>query len=154
VTRGGAGLLLVAAMAGGASAAPPPPRYRISLPAQLATDEGQGAAVSLTIVPDASYSISRSGPLRLSLAVQPEAGLELPRTRYQRSHAADPQADAPRFDLALRGVKAGRYQLEVDLSFWLCRGQVCRPIRATRTVAVEVRAPARAPAALTARPRG
>ena len=127
-------------MAAGAAAAPLPPRYRIALPAELAVDQGQGGALSLTLSPDPGYSISRTGPLVVSLAA-PE-GLELPRTRYQRAQAADPQADSPRFDLAVRGARPGRYQLTVELSFWLCRGKVCRPIRASRTVAIEVRAPA------------
>jgi hypothetical protein len=130
-----AGVLVIAP-----AAAAPPTGYQIALPAELALDVGQAGAASLTIAPEPGYTISRTGPLRVALAAEPEAGLELPRRRYQRSHAADRLAEAPRFDLAVRGASAGRYRLTVDILFWLCRGRSCRPVRVARAVDVEVRA--------------
>lgn len=132
---------VVGALAAGApAAAQPGPGYQIALPERLEIEAGQGEAVSLTIAPASGHVISRTGPLRVSLAATPAEGLDLPRHRYKRAQAADRLADAPRFDLAVRGVRPGRYQLALDILFWLCRGRVCRPIRAERAVEVQVRA--------------
>jgi hypothetical protein len=137
--------VLAALVAAGAAPppAPPPVRlpvgYRLSLPERVEVEAGQGSAASLTIAPEPGYAVSRSGPLRVDLSAAPADGLELPRRRYGRAHAADPRADAPRFDLAVRGARPGRYRLDVGVRFWLCRGPSCRPIRASRAVAVEVR---------------
>jgi len=132
-------VLLVAA-----AAAPPPAGYRVSLADRLDLRTGQGGAVSLTIAPAPGYSISQAGPLRVVLSAAPPDGLVLPRRRYSRRHAADRLADAPRFDLAVRAARAGRYRLDVDVRFWLCRGRSCRPIRVDRRVVVDVAQPSRA----------
>jgi hypothetical protein len=135
------------------AAAAPRPGYTISLPEQIELAAGQGGEVSLTIAPQAGYTISRSGPLRVSLSAQPVDAVELPRRRYQRAHAADRLAEAPRFDLAVRGVRPGRHRLAIDVLFWVCRGRTCRPIRAERAVAIEVR-PAAPTRSTAARPAG
>jgi hypothetical protein len=136
-----AGALPFAALA--AAPAGVPAGYQLALPGRIELDEGQGGAVSLAITPDPGYAISRAGPLRIALAAEPGDGLELPRRRYQRGHAADREAAAPRFDLAVRAARAGRYRLAIDVDFWLCRsrGRTCRPVRASRSVAIDVRAP-------------
>ena len=132
-----AGAALSPAVAG---AAPPRAGFRVALPGRFDVDQGQSGTVSLTIAPESGYTISQAGPVRVALAAEPAGGLELPRRRYQRGHAADRMADAPRFDLAVHGARAGRYRLAVEVRFWLCRGRTCRPIRVARAVAVEVRA--------------
>jgi hypothetical protein len=124
------------------AAAAPPPGYTIALPERIELTAGQGGEVSLTIAPQSGYTISRSGPLRVSLSAQPADAVELPRRRYQRAHAADRLAESPRFDLALRGVRPGSHRLVIDVLFWVCRGRTCRPVRAERAVAIEVRPPA------------
>ncbi len=134
-------LCLAAGPAAARAGAPLPDRYQISLPARMELDQGHSGAASLTIAPDPGYAISQTGPLLVALAVSPEPGLELPRRRYHRGQAADRLAAAPRFDLALRAARAGRYRLTVRILFWLCRGRTCRPIRTAREVAVEVRLP-------------
>jgi hypothetical protein len=139
--RIGAGLAL-AALAIAAPAAADPPRFTISLADQIELDEGEVGTASLTITAEPGYSISQSGPIRIALSAEPAEGLELPRRRYQRGQAADRMAASPRFDLAVRGARAGRYRLAVVVRFWLCRGRSCRPIETGREVAVIVRAPA------------
>lgn len=127
------------ALPAAAGAAPARPGFTIALPEQIEVAAGQGGEVSLTIAPQPGYTISRSGPLRVSLAAEPAGAVELPRRRYHRAHAADRLAEAPRFDLAVRGVRPGRHRLAIDILFWLCRGRTCRPVRAERAVAIEVR---------------
>jgi hypothetical protein len=129
--------LALAALAGAAAAEPARPGYRIALPERAELTAGQSGAVSMTIAAQPGYSISRSGPLRVALSADPDA-LELPRRRYQRKHAADRLAEAPRFDLAVRAVRPGQHRLSIDVLFWLCRGRTCRPVRAARSVAVDV----------------
>jgi hypothetical protein len=137
-----AALALAALLTAAPARAEPPAGYAVSIADRLELDEGQGGAASLTIAPQPGYSISTSGPLRVALAADPADGLELPRRRYRRSHAADRVAAAPRFDLAVRGARAGSYRLAVDVRFWLCRGRSCRPVQTSRAVAVTVRPPA------------
>jgi hypothetical protein len=123
-----------------AAAAPPRPGYQLAVPDTLELIAGRTEAVSLTIAPEPGYAISRTGPLRIALSAEPAGALELPRPRYHRGHAADRLADAPRFDLAVRGVRPGRHRLAIDVLFWLCRGRTCRPVSAAREVTVIVRA--------------
>jgi hypothetical protein len=142
VRTGGWSAVAVMLAAALPAVAAPRPGYTIALPEQIELTAGQGGEVSLTIAPQSGYIISRSGPLRVSLSAQPADAVELPRRRYQRAHAADRLAESPRFDLALRGVRPGRHRLIIDVLFWVCRGPTCRPVRAERAVAIEVRPPA------------
>jgi hypothetical protein len=114
------------------------PGYSIVLPAEVAVSERSDARVSLTIAPEPGRTISRKGPLRVTVAADPADGLELPRRRYRRSDAADKLAESPRFDLAVRGRRAGRHRLLVSVRFWLCGRSTCRPVAAERSVPVEV----------------
>ena len=100
---------------------------------------GDARALSLTIAPRPGYSISRKGPLIIDVAAEPGAGIEVPRQRYLRRHAADAHADAPRFDLRYRAVSAGHHALRVRLRFWVCGDATCWPVRALRMVHIEVR---------------
>jgi hypothetical protein len=101
---------------------------------------GAQAAISLTIVPAAGKTVSHDGPLRVELA--PDDGLGVTRKRYGRHDAADPAADAPRFDLKVKGLSPGDHTLDVDVRFWLCGAKVCRPERTHRAIVVHVTSPA------------
>ena len=141
--RGAALLLVLAAgpaVPAGAAAAPPP-EFQLVLPDRLELDEGQAGALSLTVAPRADRALSREGPLLVELAAEPDGALELPRRRYRRAHAADPRADAPRFDLRLRARTAGEHRVTLAVSFWLCGRRTCWPVRARRAVPVHVRPP-------------
>lgn len=131
-------LALSAAAALEAPAGAAPPGFSIVLPDQVAVAERAETKVSLTIAPDAGRTISRKGPLRVVLAADPEDGLELPRRRYRRADAADAKAESPRFDLAVRGRRAGRHRLVVAVRFWLCGRSTCWPVSAEKSVPVEV----------------
>jgi hypothetical protein len=101
---------------------------------------GAAGAVSLTIAPAAGRIVSADGPVRVDV-VAADDGIAVPRRRYGRRDAADPAADAPRFDLKVRALAPGDHDLAIDVRFWLCGARVCVPVRAQRTVTVHVAAP-------------
>ena len=113
--------------------------------ADATVEVGAQASISLTIAPAAGKIVSHDGPLLVTLAA--DDGVVLTRTRYARKDAADPAADAPRFDLKVKGTAAGDHAIEVDVRFWLCGPKVCRPIRAHRAITLHVAEPAPPPAA-------
>ncbi|MBK7071619.1 MAG: hypothetical protein IPH44_04875 [Myxococcales bacterium] len=110
---------------------------RIVVPSEVAP--GEAAAVSVTLAPAAGRTIAAEGPLRLALDA--DDALALPRRRYLRKDAADPAADAPRFDVKLRPKAAGDHRLTIDARFWLCAAKTCRPVTATRAVIIHAPAP-------------
>ncbi|MCE9574236.1 MAG: hypothetical protein K8W52_13900 [Deltaproteobacteria bacterium] len=106
----------------------------------LALASGASGAVSLTIAPAAGKTVSADGPVRVDV-VAVDGGVGVPRRRYTRKDAADPAADAPRFDLKVRALTAGDHDLAIDVRFWLCGARICAPVRAHRTVTIHVAAP-------------
>jgi len=85
--------------------------------------------------------MDNGGTVRVEIS---SSTLELKRTRFDRRNAADPAADAPRFDLKIV-AKPGDHELSIDARFWVCGTRTCRPVRARRTVAVHAAEPAPAP---------
>ncbi len=107
---------------------------------------GARGAASLTIVPAAGHRIDAGAPLSVRLSATPASGLKLARRRYALADAADPRAEAPRFDLALEGQAAGSYTVSADVRFWLCALRTCRAVRDRVDISVTVVAPPPAPA--------
>jgi len=141
--------LSAAAIVRGEVTAPREHELRTGAPVTLAP--GTRAAASLTIVPAPGRRIDADAPLSIRLAVTPATGLKLPRRRYAVADAADPRAEAPRFDLALEGAAAGAYTLTVEARFWLCAARTCRAVRDTVEIPVAVAAPAPAAPTTTSR---
>ena len=129
-------LVLAAVLLAAPPAAAEDYELRVAAPASVAP--GEAATVSLTIAGTGGRTVSKDGPVRVQLASET---LTLPRRRYDRRDAADPAADAPRFDLRLTAPTAGAHELALDVRFWLCGTRACRPIRATRTIVVDAPAP-------------
>ena len=95
----------------------------------------QNAALSLSIVPHANHRLLASGPLTVRLHGE---NLKLPRALYHRDEAVDPRADVPRFELQVSGEKPGPAKLEADCTFYLCRGELCRPVETSTTFTFDV----------------
>jgi hypothetical protein len=112
-----------------------PPTIELRTPDEVNLVAGAAGAVSLTVVPPQGRTISADGPVRIALSGD---GLTLPRRRYARRDAADPAAEAPRFDLRVRGAAAGDHALRIEVRLWLCGARLCRPVHAARTVRVRV----------------
>ncbi len=115
------------------------PGYELRVAAEMTVEVGATSALSVAIVPAAGRTISADGPVRVAVTVPVELGL--PRRRYARKDAADPAADAPRFDIKVKAREPGDHAVALDVRFWLCGSRVCRPITVTRTVTVHVPAP-------------
>ena len=113
--------------------------YEVRVASDVTIDLGANGAISVALVPSNGRTISADGPVRL--AVSAPDGLGLPRRRYARKDAADPAADAPRFDVRVKAREPGDHAVALDVRFWLCGSRVCRPITTTRTVTVHVPAP-------------
>jgi len=113
--------------------------YELRVTSELTVEPGASAAISVAIVPGAGRTVSGDGPVRVAVSA-PDA-ISLPRRRYTRKDAADPAADAPRFDVRLKAREPGDHAVALDVRFWLCGSRVCRPVAATRSVTVHVPAP-------------
>lgn len=113
--------------------------FELRVGSELTVEQGASGAISVAIVPAAGRTISADGPVRV--AVTAPDGVGLPRRRYTRKDAADPAADAPRFDIRVKAREPGDHAVALDVRFWLCGSRVCRPITATRTVTVRVPSP-------------
>lgn len=122
------------ASAGAASA----DEWDVRVPDEITVAPGDAAAVSLTLAPGGGRTISTDAPIRISLDSET---LTLPRKRYGRKQAADPGAEAPRFDLRLVAPTAGDHELTVEVRAWVCARKTCRPMRTSRTVIIRAAPP-------------
>jgi hypothetical protein len=127
--------LVIVALAAGTARADD---WEVRVPAEAEVTAASAATVSLTIAGLRGKVISKDGPIRIELS---SPTLELPQPRYERRHAADPAADAPRFDLALVANDAGDHELTIAIRFWVCGARACTPVRTSRTVAVKAPPP-------------
>jgi hypothetical protein len=135
-----AALLLIVALVGCTAASADDPGYELRIAAPATIELGGVGAVSVTVAPSAGRTISAEAPLRLELIITDD-GLGLPRRRLLRKDAADPAAEAPRFDVKVRARAAGEHALAIEARFWLCRRRTCRPVVARRMVTLTVPAP-------------
>ena len=116
------------------------PGWDLKIPDRLELAAGEpGGTLPIAISVEHGLTISKDAGLVLDLA--PEGALEVKRRRLGRADAVDPDADSPRFQVALHAGAAGDYRVRVHLRFWLCGQKACRPVDARRTVAVAVSAP-------------
>src|SRR5262245_31495240 len=97
-----------------------------------------GATVPLTIAlaVDRGLTVSKDAAVIVDLA--PDAGVTVKKKRLGRSDAVDPEADAPRFAVNLRGDAPGDHAMRLHVRFWLCGTRSCRPIDVRRTVTIAV----------------
>lgn len=136
---GRARALIVVALAACRAAHAEDPAFDVRVADETIVELGATAAVSVAIVPGPGRTISADGPVRI--AAEAGDGLVLPRRRWLRRDAADPAAEAPRFDVRVKARAAGEHALALDVRFWLCQVKTCRPIAVRRDVVVRVPAP-------------
>jgi hypothetical protein len=140
--RGLATAGLLGGLLAGTAAGEAAPDYRLDHPPEVAVEVGRPGSASLTIVPRAGRTVSRSGPILIALRAEPDGAIELPRRRYRRADAADARAEAPRFDLRMIARGPGDHRLEAEVRFWLCGRRVCWPVRDRLSIRVHVGAAA------------
>ncbi len=110
--------------------------YELRVPERVELHPGDAGTLAVAISVDRGRTISKDAGLILDLA--PEGSVTVKRRRLARTDAVDPDADEPRFAIAVRADAAGDYAIKLHLRFWLCGARVCRPVDARRTVAVAV----------------
>jgi hypothetical protein len=121
-------------------AADPKPGWTLVVPERVELAPGVSGTITLDIVPGTGRTISRDGPIRLD--VTPPDGVTIARRRLSLADATDPGAASPRFAIKLGADHAGSYPVAIAIRLWLCDRQTCKPVTATRTVTVDVAAPA------------
>jgi len=113
-------------------------RWELKIPERLELVAGAGGPLPINVSLDRGLRISKDAAIILDLA--PDSAIGLKRRRLGRADAVDPDADAPRFSVALRTDTAGDFSVKVRIRFWLCGSKVCRPVEARRNVAISVTA--------------
>lgn len=118
-------------------------RWELAIPERLEVAAGAGGALPIALAVDRGLKISKDAAIIVDLA--PDSAIAVKRRRLGRTDAVDPDADAPRFSVALRADTPGDFGLRVRLRFWLCGTKSCRPVEARRNVVISVTAAAAAP---------
>ena len=124
--------LLVAANASRAD----PPGWDVRVPERLEVALGAGAVLPIAIAVDRGSVVSKDAPVIVEFRAEP--GVAFKKRRLGRGDAVDPEADAPRFAVAVRGDTAGSHAVTVRVRLWLCGGRVCRPLDVKRQLSVVV----------------
>ena len=120
------------------------PGWDLRVAERVEVAAGQSASLSVAIAVDRGLSVSRDAAVILDLA--PDDGASVKKRRLGRGDAVDPDADAPRFSVAVRADAAGEHAVKIRLRLWLCGGKVCRPLDVRRQTTIAV-APAAVPPA-------
>jgi hypothetical protein len=119
-------LLLAAHASAEPPAAAPDDAYELVRgPAPRGLHRGDHAHVSLSLVPRAGHRLLASGPVLVKLRGD---GVHPLRALYRRDDAIDPRADVPRFELQFVADRAGAARLEGHCTFYVCKGDRCRPV--------------------------
>nr|HEX4313673.1 hypothetical protein [Kofleriaceae bacterium] len=108
----------------------------VRIPDKLVVAAGEPGTLNVAIAVDHGHAISRDAALIIDLA--PDAALHVKKRRLGRADAVDPEADAPRFAIAVRADTAGSASIGVRVRFWLCTAHACKPVDLKRNVAVEI----------------
>lgn len=116
------------------------PGWDVRVAERVEVATGQAAALTIALAVDRGLTVSKDAAVIIDLA--PDAGLTVKKLRLGRGDAVDPEADAPRFALNVRGDTPGDHLVRLHVRFWLCGTKTCRPIDARRTATVAVGAPA------------
>lgn len=116
------------------------PGWEIRVGDKVVLAPGAAGTIPVSIAVDRGLTVSRDAPVILDLA--PEPGLTFRKRRLGRTDAVDPEADAPRFAVAVRGDAEGEHTVKLRIRFWLCGGKSCKPIDVRKTAVVSVTAPA------------
>ncbi|MCW5808868.1 MAG: hypothetical protein KIT31_41335 [Deltaproteobacteria bacterium] len=116
------------------------PGWELRVPERVEVAAGGTATVAIAIAVDRGLVVSRDAPVIVDLA--PDAALSVKKRRLGRGDAVDPEADAPRFAVAVRAPDAaaepGEHAVAVRIRLWVCGGKVCKPLDEHRKVTVVV----------------
>jgi hypothetical protein len=128
-------LLLVAALVAPASAQRTP-GWELKVPERIEVAVGEAATLPIAIAIDRGLTVSKDAPVIVTLA--PDPGVVIKKRRLGRADAVDPEADAPRFAIPVRGDTAGEHVVRLHVKLWLCGGKVCKPLEIRRQTSIVV----------------
>ena len=129
---------VLAVALGAPAAAQGDPGWDVRVAERVEIAAGATAPLSIAIAVDRGLTVSKDAAVILDLAL--DAGASVKKRRLGRSDAVDPDADAPRFVVPVRGDVSGDHPVRLRLRFWLCGAHACRPIDIRRTATVSVAA--------------
>ena len=110
--------------------------WEVRIPDRLEIAAATTAPLTIAIAVDRGLTVSKDAAVIIDLA--PEPGITLKKQRLGRGDAVDPEADAPRFALPVRGDLAGDHAIKIHVRFWLCGTRSCRPIEVRKTATIGV----------------
>ena len=128
--------LLVGAPARGQAPAQRDAGWDVRVSERVEVAAGASAPLTIAVAVDRGLAVSKDAAVIIDLA--PDAGVAVKKRRLGRGDAVDPEADAPRFSVAVRGDAAGDHAVRLHIRFWLCGARSCRPIDVRRSVTVSV----------------
>jgi hypothetical protein len=131
-------VLAVALGAPAPAAAQGDPGWDVRVAERVEVAAGATAPLSIAIAVDRGLTVSKDAAVILDLA--PDPGASVKKRRLGRGDAVDPDADAPRFVVPVRGEAPGDHPVRLRLRFWLCGARTCRPIDVRRTATISVAA--------------
>jgi hypothetical protein len=97
---------------------------------------GATAPLTIALAVDRGLTVSKDAQVIVDLAL--DTGITVKKRRLGRGDAVDPEADAPRFAVGVRGDAPGDHVVRLHVRFWLCGTRSCRPIDVRRVATVAV----------------
>jgi hypothetical protein len=130
------GLVLLVCTPAAAQRAPGCPGCEVRVAERVELAVGATAALTIAIAVDRGLTVSKDAAVIIDLA--PEPGVTVKKRRLGRGDAVDPEADAPRFAVGLRGDAPGEHVVRLHVRFWLCGTRSCRPVDVQRAATIAV----------------
>ncbi len=115
------------------------PGWEVRVAERVELAPGANGAIAISIAVDRGLTVSKDAAVIVDLV--PSAGVTVRKRRVGRSEAVDPEADAPRFAVAVRAAEPGEHAVKIRVRFWVCGGKACKPIDVRRSAIVAVAAP-------------
>ncbi len=100
---------------------------------------GEDGVIKLVLVPKNGTKIHPQAPLEVKLS-EPD-GIQLEKRKLGRGDVADKAAKDPSLSTAVSGRKAGSYNVDADVSFFLCTDEWCQRMTDRVSIPVKVREP-------------
>ena len=112
------------------------PGWDLRVAERVEVAAGQAVPLTIALAVDRGLTVSKDAAVIVDLV--PDAGITVKKKRLGRGDAVDPEADAPRFAVNVRGDTPGDHAVRLHVRFWLCGTRSCRPIDVRRAATVSV----------------
>jgi len=112
------------------------PGWEVRVAERVPVAAGATAVLTIGLAVDRGLTVSKDADVIVDLDA--EAGVAIKKRRLGRGDAVDPEADAPRFAVNVRGDQVGEHEVRLHVRFWLCGTKTCRPIDVRRVTTVAV----------------